>query len=418
MRGRGVVLTGRGVVSPLGVGIEPHWQALCAGRSAVGRRDRLAALGLPASRGAEVAPDAIQPHLARLPRKQQKLWNRATLLAMLGGALAMEDAGLVAGAGDPRRFGVLLGVNMLAWDLGSMLEYLAASESAVSPGTLDVARASAFCMRSINPLDFSLKTLPNLIAGHLAIANDAQGFCRALTEGHVGGARAVGDAVRLIGEGDLDVALCGGADDQLEELFFATHWGGGVIAGDDGRPGLVPGEGSGLLVLEEAEHAIARGARVHGEMVGFASAAGDGRLGGGDDPQRLADRLTRVIDTVLEEAKTVPDLVSLHGDGIPAHDRAEDAALARTLGAVTPSAPRLKLKAAHADLGAAASPVELLACSSALRHATVPPDVSDHDPESRLGRRGPSPAMTPVLRSVLVLTLGLFGECSALMMRS
>ena len=407
MIGRGVVLTGRGVVSPLGVGIEPHWEALCAGRSAVGRRDRLAALGLPASRGAEVAPEAIQPHLGRLPRKQQKLWNRTTLLAMLGGALAMEDAGLGAGAGDPRRFGVLLGVNMLAWDLGSMLEYLAAAESQVAPGVLDVARASAFCMRSINPLDFSLKTLPNLIAGHLAIANDARGFCRAVTEGHVGGARAVGDAARLIDEGDLDVALCGGADDQLEELFVAAHWGGGVIAADDGRPGLVPGEGSGLLVLEEAEHALARGARVHGELVGFASAAGDGDLGGGDDPRRLADRLTRVIDTVLQEARTAPDLVSLHGDGIPAHDEAEGVALALTLGVVAPSAPRLRLKAAHADLGAAASPVELLACSSALRHATLPPAVSDHRPST-----------TPVFRSALVLALGLFGECSALMMRS
>jgi 3-oxoacyl-(acyl-carrier-protein) synthase len=325
---------------------------------------------------------------------------------MLAGSLAMEDAGLGPGAGDPHRFGVLLGVNMLAWDLGAMLEYLAASESAAAPGTLDVARASAFCMRSINPLDFSLKTLPNLVAGHLAIANDAQGFCRALTEGHVGGARALGDAARLIDEGDLDVALCGGADDQLEELFFATHWGGGVIAGDDGRPGLVPGEGSGLLVLEEAEHAIARGARVHGELVGYASAAGDGQLGGGD-PHRLADRLTRVIDTALEEAKTTPDLVSLHGDGIPAHDQAEDAALARTLGAVAPSAPRLRLKAAHADLGAAASPVELLACAAALRHATLPPAVSD-----------PRAARTPVFRSALLLCLGLFGECSALVMRS
>jgi len=428
MIGRGVLLTGRGVVSPLGVGIEPHWEALCAGASAVGRRDRLAALGLPASRGAEVAPDAIQPHLARLPRKQQKLWNRATLLAMLGGALAMEDAGLGPGAGDPHRFGVLLGVNVLAWDLDAMLEYLAASESPDRPGMLDVARASGFCMRSINPLDFSLKTLPNLIAGHLAIANDAQGFCRAVTEGHVGGARAIGDAARLVDEGDLDVALCGGADDQLEELFFATHWAGRVIAGDDGRPGLVPGEGSGLLVLEEAEHALARGARVHGELVGFASAAGDGRLGGGDDPQRLSDRLTRVIDTVLEEATTAPDLISLHGDGIPTHDRAEDAALARTLGAVAPSAPRLRLKAAHADLGAAAGPVELLACSSALRHATLPPAVANHDSEARRGRQGASSATacsvytalstTPVFRSALVLTLGLFGECSALMMRS
>jgi len=405
--GRSVVLTGRGVVSPLGVGIDQHWEALCAGRSAVSRRDRLAALGLPASRGAEVAPEAIQPHLARLPRKQQKLWNRATLLAMLAGALAMEDAALSPGAGDPQRFGVLLGVNMLAWDLGSMLEYLAAAESPDTPCVLDMARASGFCMRSINPLDFSLKTLPNLIAGHLAIANDAQGFCRAVTEGHVGGARAVGDAVRLIDEGDLDVALCGGADDQLEELFFATHWGGGVIAGDDGRAGLVPGEGSGLLVLEEAEHALARGARVHGEIVGFASAAGDGDLGGGDHPERLADRLARVVDSVLEEARTAPDLVSLHGDGIAAHDQAERAALARTLGAVAPSAPRLRLKEAHADLGAAASPVELLACASVLRHATLPPAVSAR-----------STSTTPVFRSALVLAIGLFGECSALMMRS
>ena len=405
MTGRGVVLTGRGVVSPLGVGIDPYWEALCAGCSAVARRDRLAALGLPATRGAEVTPEAIQPHLGRLPRKQQKLWNRATLLAMLAGALAMEDAELAPGAGDPRRFGVLLGVNVPAWDLDAMLDYLAASESHDRPGTLDVARASGFCMRSINPLDYSLKTLPNLTAGHLAIANDAQGFCRAVTEGHVGGARAVGDAARLIDEGDLDVALCGGADDQLEELFVATYWAGGVIAADDGRPGLVPGEGSGLLVLEDAEHALARGARVHGELVGFASAAGDGALGG-DELERLSSRLTRVIDAVLEEAKTAPDLVSLHGDGITAHDRAEDAAVTRTLGAVAPSAPRLRLKAAHADLGAAAAPVELLACSSALRHATLPPAV--RAPASR----------TPVFRSALVLTLGLFGECSALMLRT
>ena len=407
MIGRGVVLTGRGVVSPLGVGIEQHWEALCGGRSAVARPARLAALGLPASRGAEVAPAAIQPHLARLPRKQQKLWNRATLLAMVGGALAMADAALSPGAGDPRRFGVLLGVNMLAWDLGSMLEYLDAAESRETPGVLDMARASGFCMRSINPLDFSLKTLPNLAAGHLAIANDAQGFCRALTEGHVGGARAVGDAARLIDEGDLDVALCGGADDQLEDLFFAAHWAGGVIAADDGSAGLVPGEGSGLLDLEEAEHALARGARIHGEIIGFASAGGDGHLGGADDPERLTDRLTRVIDAVLEEARTTPDLVSLHGDGIVAHDRAEGAALARTLGAVAPSAPRLRLKDAHADLGAAASPVELLACSSALRHATLPAAVCARPAST-----------TPVFRSALVLAIGLFGECSALMMRS
>lgn len=402
-----MLLTGRGVVSPLGVGIDHHWEALCAGRSAVGRRDRIAALGLPASRGAEVSAEAIQPHLGRLARKQQKLYNRPTLLAALAAALAMEDAGLGPGAGDPARFGVLLGVNTLAWDLSAMIEYLVASESAETPAVLDMSRANGFCLRSINPLDFSLKTLPNLVAGHVAIANDTQGFCRAMTEGHVGGARAIGDAFRLIAEGDLDVALCGGADDQLEELVFTTHWGSGVIASDDGRPGLVPGEGGGLLVLEEAERALARGARVHGEMAGFASAAGDGCLAGEGDPVRLAERLVRVIGAVLDEAQAAPDLVSLHGDGIPAHDDAELAALARALGAGASSAAYLRMKPVHADLGAAATPVELLACSAVLRHATLPRAISQ--------RPDPAP---PAFRSALVLSLGLFGECSALMLRT
>ena len=405
MTGRRVVLTGRGVVSPLGVGVDAHWDALCAGRSGVARLDRLAALGLPASRGGAVAPDLVQPHLGRLPRKQQKLYNRATLFAMLGAALAMEDAGLQPGAGDPRRFGVVLGVNPLAWDLGAMLAYLGASESPTTPGTLDMAAANGFCMRHVNPLDFSLKTLPNLAAGHVAIAHDAQGFCRAMTEGPIGGARAVGDAYRLIGEGDLDVALCGGADAQLEELFFATYWGAGLIAADDGdSAGLTAGEGAGLLVLEAAEHARARGAGIHGEITGFAGSAGEGRLASADEPTRLASRLARVVERAIDEAGGVPDVVSLHGDGIPAHDAAEARALTRVLGARAETTPRLRMKQAHADLGAAASPVELLACSAALEHEALPPVVSED-----------SLAPDQPFRSALVISLGLFGECAALM---
>ena len=400
-----MLLTGRGVVSPLGVGLAEHWKALGAGRSAVGRLDRLASLGLGASRGAEVAPRALEPHLARFSRKQQNRHNRPTVLAMLGAALAMEDAGLGPGAGEASRFGVLLGVNPLAFGLDAMIDYLVASESAETPARLDVGRANRYCMRAINPLDFSLKTLPNLIAGHVAIAHDAQGLCRALAEGHVGGAHAVGGAGRLIADGDLDVALCGGADDQLDEQCFATHWGAGTIASDDGRPGLVPGEGSGLLVLEEAEHALARGARPYGEIVGFAAGGGAGRFAADDDAAPLAERLARVIDAVLAEAGADPDLVSLHGDGIPAHDDAERWALARVLGAAA-STPCLRMKEAHADLGAAATPVELLACSAALEHATLPRAVSS-----------PPSAAPPTYRSALVLSLGLFGECAALMVR-
>ena len=400
---RRVAITGRAVVSPLAVGIDAHWQALAEGRSALAPVERLAALGLDASRGATVSAELIQPHLARLPRKQQKLYNRATLLAMLAASLAMEDAGLAAGAGDPLRFGVLLGVNALSWELGAMTQYLVASESREEPGTLDMALANTFCMKNINPLDYSLKTLPNLAAGHLAIAHDAQGFCRAMTEGPVGGARAIGQAFRLVQEGDLDVALCGGTDAQLEELFFTTYCGAGLLAADGGtRGGVSAGEGSGILVLEELERARARGATIHGEILGYSAGAGDGALvsdvSASPDPERLA----HVIESAIEEGGA-PDLVSAHGDGAPAHERAEAAVLRRILGERSAAVPVLQMKRAHGDLGAAACPVELLATVAALGAAEIPAGVA-----------GRAMAWPEPPRRALVLTLGLFGESASL----
>ena len=414
---RGVALTGRAVVSPLGVGIDAHWNALLEGRRAVTTPARLAALGLDAARGAPVAPELVQPHLGRLPRKQQKLYNRATLLGMLAAALAMEDAGLAPGAGDPLRFGVLLGVNALSWELGAMTQYLVAAESREASGTLDMALANTFCMKNINPLDYSLKTLPNLAAGHLAIAHDAQGLCRAMTEGPVGGARAIGQAFRLVEEGDLDVALCGGTDAQLEELLFANYCGAGVLAADDGsRAGFAAGEGSGILVLESRERAQARGAIVHGEILGYAAGAGDGALVCDVETSPSVERLARVIELACEEAGAEPDLVSVHGDGSPAHERAEHEALRRVFGERIRAIPVVRMKDAHGDLGAASCPVELLACSAALQHDMIPPVVSSFSET-----QGVSPELTAtgrhgLRRRALVLSLGLFGESAALML--
>jgi 3-oxoacyl-[acyl-carrier-protein] synthase II len=393
-------------VSPLGVGIDAHWQALVEGRTAIVASPRLAALGLDVTRGAPVPPELIQPYLGRLPRKQQKLYNRATLLGMLAASLAMEDARLGPGAGDPLRFGVLLGVNALSWELPAMTQYLVAAESRERPGDLDMGLANSFCMKNINPLDYSLKTLPNLAAGHLAIAHDAQGLCRAVTEGPVGGARAVGQAFRLLEEGDLDVVLCGGTDAQLEELFFTTYCGAGFLASDDGaRAGFSVGEGSGIMVVETLERARDRGATVHAEILGYASGAGHGSAVGRDDERPDVERLAADIQAAIDDAGAAPDVVGVHGDGSPAHERAETAALRQVLGPRLDTLPLLRMKAAHGDMGAAGCPVELLACSAALQHDIIPPVVS-------------TPSTTPgvPLRRALVLSLGLFGESAALML--
>jgi 3-oxoacyl-[acyl-carrier-protein] synthase II len=406
MTDRRVVLTGRGIVSPLGVGFEDHWQALVSGRSAVAHLPQLERLGLGTSRGSAVGAELLQPHLGRLPRKQQKLYNRPTLLAMLASTLAMEDAALAAGAGDPERFGVLLGVNVPCWDAGAMLRYVVEARSVTSPDTLDMARANRFCMHSINPLDFSLKTLPNLTAGHVAIAQDARGLCRALTEGPSGGAHAIGQASRMIAEGDLDVVLCGGADAQLEEFVYGTYEGADLLAADSGeRGGECPGEGAGVLLLEEEARARGRGARIHAELLAFAIAAGDGRLASESDPDAVARRMARVIEEAIAGTGSPPDVVSLHGDGAPGYDDAERRALTCVLGPRAAVVPTIAMKRAHGSLGAASAPIELLACSAILERGTVPNGTT---------RSSAGEAHGPFTRA-LALSIGMFGECSAQM---
>jgi len=401
-----VVLTGRAVVSPLGVGLATHWAGLVQGRGAIARVERTAALGLPAARAAAVTAESIQPHLGRLQRKQQKLYNRATLLGMLGASLAMEDAGLPPGAGNAQRLGVVLGVNVLSWDLGSMTQYLLASEASDGSGLLDMSKANRFCMHNINPLDFSLKTLPNLAAGHMAIAHEAQGMCRALTEGSVGGAHAIGEAYRAIAAGELDAALCGGTDALLEEVMFAVYDGTGFLASDDGsRAGFVAAEGSGLLVLEEAGRARQRDATVYGEVLGFATAAGEGEIAARQDPARLAERIAGAVESALDAAGRLPDIVSLHGDGTSPVDAVEETALAKVLGSRASDTAMVRMKKAHGDMGAASGAVEFLACSALLQHAIIPSIVS-------IG-----PSIRPVAPThALVLSLGQFGEAAALVL--
>ncbi len=407
MRSERVVLTGRGIVSPLGVGIEQHCEALASGRSAVAALPRLALLGEGTPRAAEITADVLSPHLARLPRKQQKLYNRATLLGMLASSLAMEDAGLVPGAGDPARLGVVVGVNVLTWALDAMTQYLAAAESREHPGTLDMAVANAFCMRGINPLDYSLKTLPNLAAGHLAITHDARGACRALTDGSTGGAQAIGQAFRMIQEREVDVVLCGGADAPLDELLFASTYGSGSSTDAQGSAHPLLGEGSGILVLEDAQHARARGARVYGEVLAFASVAGAGRFYTDEEPAALAARVARAVSAAVAEAEGTPDLICPHGDGLPSHDQAEIEALTRSFGDGASAIPTIRMKMAHGDLGAAGAPVEFLACSMALQEGKM---------RSWNSGLTAKPRQTETSHRALLISLGQFGECAALML--
>lgn len=405
MSGRRVVITGRGVVSPLGVGFDRHWSAVIRGEPAIGSSKRVAPLGLASTVAAEIHPEMLGEELARLPRKQQKLYNRMTLLAMIAAALATEDAGLAPGSVEPTRLGVYLGVNVVSWELGLLLGYLNHSESESTRGEMDLARANAYCMRAINPLDYSLKTLPNLTAGYIAIAHNAQGMCRAYMDGAVGGLLAIGDAFHAIREGELDVAICGGADAQVEELVYASAVGMGFVAREgQAGTGLIPAEGSALLVLEAEDRARSRGAVPHAEVLGVSSMLGGSRLAIETDPRELAGRFGRAMARGIAAAGiSRPDVMVLHQDGIASVGEAERLAVEGLPVAQRPPTV-VALKGLHGHLGAASPPAEVLTCSAFLEHGMIPPMISRISVSAALG-----PPATAVVNA-----LGLFGEIACL----
>ena len=435
---RRVVVTGLGVVSPLGVGKEEHWQALVSGRSAIARSRRLAAQGFPVDIAAEISLPALKQHFYRLPRKQVKLFSRVALFGMIASSLAADDAGLGGCAMDPTRFGVLLGTFFTTLEFPMFLRWMAEAESMEIRDTMDESKANAHCMTSINPIDYSLKTMPNLAAGHIAIAHNAQGFCRVIADGCTAGLQAIGQAYRAIKEDRLDIALCGGSEAPLEEFVFLNLCTLGFLApgGDDpekvccpfgrARKGAVLGEGGGMLVLEEMERALQRGSRIYGEILGFGVSAGDTGIGcrwAAGSQESTVDsievRLKLAMQAALGKAGVDRvDLIAANGDSMASHDLAESLAIQEAFGPGAGRIPISAMKPAHGHLVSGSGAVELISCLLAFEYGMIPPNLNLDNPDPQCGLDFvSSQGRARQIRTALVNSVGLFGESASLIVQ-
>lgn len=420
---RRVVVSGLGVVSALGVGAASHWEGLLSGRSAVSRLERLTHLGFPVDVAAEVPPDKLAESLAKLSRKQLKLYNRATMLAMTAATLAAEDAGLTAPVHEGSRAGVVLGTLFIPYPIQSILRLLPGQEDPEDPYRMDMGRALKISMKSVNPLDMSLKIVPNLTAGHIAITYGLRGFCRTVSDGSTGGMHAIGQAMTAIREGELDILFCGGTESPLEDLVFADLCATDLLAvGADvpertcrpfghERAGMVAGEGAAVLILEAEDHARQRGARVRGEIAGFGAAIGERSLAG------ISATSARAMQVALgDSGKDEPTFVSANGDGGRLNDQAEAGAI-QSLFETRGGAPMVyATKGAHGNLFSAAGPLEVAAAVMALEQGVLPPSVNcdDSDPECGLRLTQDRPFTLGGARTALVNALGAFGEATSL----
>lgn len=413
---REVVITGVGVVSPIGIGCDAFWESLVGGRSGVRPITSFDTAGLPVAFGGEIRD--FDPKLYVRPRKSLKVMSRDIQLGFTAADLAMVDAGLVGGSIAPDRFGVVFGGDMIYTDLVDL-------ESTFRRCSQDgrfrfEAWADSFTTE-LSPL-WLLKQLPNMVASHIAIAHDARGPNNTIVLGDVSSLLAIAEAASVIRRGWADVMIAGGAGSRLHPLAIVAR-GESIVSHrhddceracrpfDRDRDGMVNGEGAGAFVLESYEHAVARRATVRGRLAGDASRYE--RRPGRTAPL-MGDSLSAAIRATLSKSGLEPrDVahVNAHGLSTVAEDRYEAAVIRRLLGDVPVTAP----KSFFGHLGAGGGAVELAASVIGVGRGLVPPTLNYEaaDPECPVNvvRDGPQP-----LRDGAILTLNVArpGQAAAL----
>jgi 3-oxoacyl-[acyl-carrier-protein] synthase II len=279
MRGERVAITGIGVVTPIGIGLEAFAGALRAGASGVRRINAFDCSGFDTQIAAAV-PDDFDAAAWVEPRKSAKLMSRSALFAVAAAAMARQAAGLGAEDVDPERIGVVLGAGGMGPTDNDLLatQARAVLDSAESTGAhWDVPSfARAFCQRT-NPLA-TLRGLPNLAAAHVAIQNNARGPNTTLTTACTAGTQAIGEGLRLIQRSEADLVFAGGTDATINPVTVLGFSQLGTLSRRNEQPeaasrpfdldrdGFVIGEGAGVVLLERESLARSRGAPVLAEL--------------------------------------------------------------------------------------------------------------------------------------------------------
>jgi 3-oxoacyl-[acyl-carrier-protein] synthase II len=416
---RRVVITGAGVLSPLGADPAAFWQSLLEGKSGVRPIQALDASALPVRIAAELPHfDAKKIITGKEERKSLKMMARSVQMGVACAKLAFADTGIDRARLDPTRFGVEFGSSLIPTELDD-IAVAAALCATGAPGDVDMAKWGTDGLREVQPL-WMLKYLPNMVACHVSIFLDAQGPNNSITETDAAGLLALGEAYRILRRDGADLFLVGAADSKINPLslvrqcLFAPLSRRNDAPAEASRPfdrrrdGWVIGEGAGVLAVEDLEHARRRGAKVYAELVGFGAAFDRGLTGAG---------LARAIRAALRQAGIGPeaiDHVNAHGQSTVEGDAWEARGIAEVFG---PGAPVFAAKSYFGSLSSAGGPVELVASLLALRHGTLPATLNATDPDPAcpvaVGRE-PRPVTKPY---VLKVSLTDRGQCAAAVVR-
>jgi 3-oxoacyl-[acyl-carrier-protein] synthase II len=403
-----VMITGVGVVSPVGIGKDAFWSRLLAGRSGIGFLKAFSSDRLPCRLAAEIENFDPQNYVRK--RKLLKVMSRDIQLGVSAAALAMSDARLNQGDFDPDRLGVVYGAGRIPTAPRELDE---AAASCARDGSFDFSLFGEECLGQISPL-WLLPQLPNMPASHVSIEHDARGPNNTITCREASALLALAEAVSTIQRGAADCMIVGACGSDVHPLNIARMMLEEHLSRradpekacrpfDIDRDGCIPGEGAAALIIEDYDFARRRGAEIYAEVL----AAAGGCDGRGYQNGAGGTGLVRSIDAVLRKSGLLPRAIghiNAHGKSTRRDDLVEARAYSRALGDAAESVPVTGLKSYFGTFDAGAGAVELAASVLALRHGVVPCTLNyeNPDPLCRLNviRREPLPVKNLTALSV------------------
>jgi 3-oxoacyl-[acyl-carrier-protein] synthase II len=430
---RRVVITGVGLVSPLGNSKDDLWNALASGTSGVVPIDYLnTGLETPAYGG--VAKDFrshiddfgdLEKDQRKAIRKGLKLMCRETMMGVATAQASLQDAGLRVGSYDPDRAGCIFGTDYM---LTMPEDFIAGfTHCANEDGEFEYDRWGGEGLGKVTPL-WLLRYLPNMPASHVAIYNDMRGPNNSLTMREAAANMAVGEAWLTIERGSADLMLVGATGTRIHPMNAIHAFQQEEVAATDVEPtsasrpfdkdrtGMVLGEGSGVVILESLESAENRGAHIYGEVLGRASSS----VASANAVARRQDAMQNVLGALMREAdvsETKIGHIHAHGLATRSSDAEEAQAIAATIGQVDSTCPVVAAKSYFGNLGAGSGIVELIASLMALADGNLFKTLNYETPDPECPIAVTNDRATPAGNSFINLSVTPQGQASGILVR-